>query len=271
MTREDWLARHPYLQPVADLQAQIDAAVDGFSVPAASIPLWDEYGPDFHAGVPLLQSSKAGIDLSPVADLLLPLTRTLAALPLPAALVEPCRELEAQLRSEPDAPHLAMAGVLGTGSLPPAHQGLLHYLGWRLLVRSLRPVVRAFGGWRDEERWLRNYCPTCGSPPAMAQLVGKDPGRLRLLSCGCCRTRWRYRRTGCPFCENRDDHRLSVLDIEGEEGLRIDYCEACRGYLKTYGGEGNESVLLADWTSLHLDIVARDRGLKRLAGSLFEM
>ena len=34
---------------------------------------------------------------------------------------------------------------------------------------------------------------------------------------------------------------------------------------------GNEGVLLADWTSLHLDIVARDRGLKRLAGSLFEM
>jgi FdhE protein len=105
----------------------------------------------------------------------------------------------------------------------------------------------------------------------MGQLVGKDPGRLRLLSCGCCRTRWRYRRTGCPFCENRDDHRLSVLDIDGEDGLRIDYCETCRGYLKTYSGEGNEGVLLADWTSLHLDIVARDRGLKRLAGSLFEM
>jgi hypothetical protein len=30
-------------------------------------------------------------------------------------------------------------------------------------------------------------------------------------------------------------------------------------------------VLLADWTSLHLDVVALDRGLKRLASSLYEL
>ena len=105
----------------------------------------------------------------------------------------------------------------------------------------------------------------------MAQLVGNDPGRLRVLSCGCCRTRWRYRRTGCPFCENRDDHRLAALDVEGEGGLRLDYCEACRGYLKTYNGTGSESVLLADWTSVHLDVLARDRGLERRAASLYDV
>ena len=55
------------------------------------------------------------------------------------------------------------------------------------------------------------------------------------------------------------------------ENSAIDYCEACGGYLKTYDGEGNESVLLADWTSLHLDILARDRGLKRRAASLYDL
>jgi FdhE protein len=59
--------------------------------------------------------------------------------------------------------------------------------------------------------------------------------------------------------------------MEGEGGLRIDYCESCRGYLKTYEGEGSESVLLADWTSIQLDVVATDRGLKRLAGSVYEI
>jgi FdhE protein len=59
--------------------------------------------------------------------------------------------------------------------------------------------------------------------------------------------------------------------VEGEGGLRIDYCEACRGYLKTYDGEGSENVLLADWTSLHLDVIACDRGLKRLAASLYTL
>jgi formate dehydrogenase maturation protein FdhE len=95
--------------------------------------------------------------------------------------------------------------------------------------------VSAFDAWRDEDHWLRNYCPTCGEPPAMAQLVGKG------------------------------EQRLAVLAVEGEAGLRIDYCDVCSGYLKSYDGEGSEGVLLADWTSLHLDLIARDRGLKRLA------
>jgi FdhE protein len=59
--------------------------------------------------------------------------------------------------------------------------------------------------------------------------------------------------------------------VGGEENLRIDYCGSCGGYIKTYNGSGSESVLLADWTSLHLDVIARDRGLNRLAVSLYEM
>jgi FdhE protein len=104
----------------------------------------------------------------------------------------------------------------------------------------------------------------------MVQLVGTDPGRRRFMVCGRCASQWRYGRTGCPFCET-ESHRLVSISVEGEGGLRIDYCEACRGYLKTYGGEGDEQVLLADWTSLHLDVVARDRGLKRMAASLYDL
>ena len=129
----------------------------------------------------------------------------------------------------------------------------------------------AFAQWRDEEQWLRGYCPTCGSLPAMAQLVGIDAGRMRLLSSGCCGTCWRYRRTGCPFCELVDDHKLAIVGIEGEGGLRIDYCESCGTYLKTYAREGNEALMLADWTSLHLDVIARDRGLRRSSASLYEL
>ena len=60
------------------------------------------------------------------------------------------------------------------------------------------------------------------------------------------------------------------MTIEGEHGLRIDYCESCRGYLKTYDGQGHEALLLSDWSSLHLDLIAHDRGLNRLATSLYE-
>ena len=103
----------------------------------------------------------------------------------------------------------------------------------------------------------------------MAQLVGADSGRKRLLSCGCCGTRWQFKRTGCPFCEI-DSARLASVTIAGQAGLRIDHCESCGGYLKTYDGQGQEALLLSDWSSLHLDLIAHDRGLKRLAASLYE-
>ena len=60
------------------------------------------------------------------------------------------------------------------------------------------------------------------------------------------------------------------MTLEGEPRLRIDYCEACGGYLKTCVGQGDETLLLSDWSSLHLDLIAQDRGLKRLAASLYE-
>jgi FdhE protein len=271
MMREAWLSRHPYLQSVADFQLQIETAAAGLPVPPSPLPSWDEYRSDFLSGIPLLHSSGAAIDLGPAEDLIIRLIVELASR---TPRGEPGREipaLAAQLRSEPDAPRRTLNWLIRENEFTPEHPGLLRYLGWTFLRRFLRPIVEAFASWRDEERWLRRYCPACGSLPAMAELVGFDSGRVRLLSCGCCGTRWRYLRTGCPFCENGDDHRLPVLTIEGENGLRIDCCELCGGYLKTYAGRGNESFLLEDWTTLHLDIIARDRGLNRLASSLFEL
>jgi FdhE protein len=271
MTPDVWLTKHPYLQGLADLQALVDAALAEVSIPGACIPSWDDYASDFHAGIPLLLSPRVDIDLRDLERVLTSLVESLASKPLPGNLAQESRTLEAELHSDQDSPRRALDWLLDNVSFTPTNPGLLRYLGWAVLARYLRPVVDTFSNWRDEERWLRFYCPTCGALAAMAQLVGTDPGRLRFLSCGCCRSRWRYRRTGCPFCQSADDHRLAVVAVEGEAGLRIDYCEACSGYVKTYEGQGSESVLLADWTSLHLDIIARDRGLIRCAGSLYQL
>jgi FdhE protein len=271
MTQDVWLVKHPYLQRVADLQALIDAAMAEIPIPNVCVPSWNDYINDFHAGIPLLHSPTVAIDFRDVEPVLISLVETLASKPLPGNLAQDSRTLDAQVRSDRDWPRRALAWLLDNNSFTPTNPGLLRYLGWAVLARYLRPVVDSFSGWRDEEHWLRSYCPTCGALAAMAQLVGTDPGRLRYLSCGSCRSLWRYRRTGCPFCHSKDDHRLAVVAIEGEAGLRIDYCEACSGYVKTYEGTGSESVLLADWTSFHLDVIASDRGLKRLAASLYAL
>jgi len=271
MTQDVWLVKHPYLQRVADLQGLVEAVVAEISIPGACVPNWGDYITDFHAGIPLLLSPKVAIDFGDLEKPLRLLVESLALKRLPGKLPQDNRTLEAQLHAGTDSPRRALAWLFDNHSFTPTNPGLLRYLGWAVLARYLSPLVDAFSGWRDEERWLRSYCPTCGALAAMAQLVGTDPGRLRFLSCGCCRSRWRYRRTGCPFCQSEDDHRLAVVAVEGESGLRIDYCDACSGYIKTYEGQGNESVLLADWTSLHLDIIARDRGLTRCAGSLYHL
>lgn len=271
MTHDVWLSRHSYLEPVAQLHTLIDDAVAGIPVENPCAPIWDDYTADFQQGVPLLESSPAIIDITATASAMMLLIEKMSSSPLPGKLAQETRSLDSELRCDPDAPRRAIAWMLDRDVYASASPGLLRYFGWTVLARHLCPIVPEFARWRDEERWLRSYCPTCGSRPGMAQLVGTDPGRLRLLSCGRCKTRWRYLRTGCPFCENQNDHRLTVLSIEGEGGLRIDYCEACHGYLKTYDGEGSENVLLVDWTSIHLDVIACDRGLKRLAASLYTL
>ena len=268
MTRELWLEGHAYLRPVADLSAHVDRLADGIEILDARIPDWDDYRPDYGAGVPLLSSADAGVDLEPGGRMAAALIERLA-LAGSADLGPEAQALDADLRRAPGPSRRIADFLLGDDTLTPPFPGLLRYLAWRAMARFLHPVVVGFAAWRDEDRWLRRYCPTCGSLPAMAQLAGADAARKRLLSCGCCGTRWVFKRTACPFCES-DSQRLASIAIDDEPALRIDHCESCGGYLKTYNGEGHESLMLADWTSLHLDLIAHDRGLKKQAVSLYD-
>ena len=266
MTLDAWVRAHPFLEPLARLQARIDASIEASAVTPPSVPAWSDYREDFAAGVPLLHSPSAGIDLEPAAGAIARVTARLAADPLDRG--DDMRVVAEEVTALP-APRL-IDWLLGDDDREASRPGPLRYVGWLVMAAWLKPVVAEFDACRDDDRWLRRYCPTCGSLPAMAQLLGSDPGRRRFLSCGCCGTRWRYSRTGCPFCEV-EAHRLASLGVDGEGGLRIDYCESCRAYLKTYDGHGSEDVFLADWTSLHLDLAARDRGLQRAAASLYDL
>jgi FdhE protein len=269
MTRGSWLQTHPYLRRVADLSAAVDQAAAGIEILEARLPDANDYRADFLAGVPLLSSADVSVDLEPGGRMAAALLERLAGSPT-GPLSEESRVLLAELRRMPDASRRVANFVQGDDDGAWTFPAELRYVGWTALASFLRPVVDGFKHWRDDDRWLRRYCPTCGSPPAMAQLVGVDPGRKRLLTCGRCATQWRYVRTMCPFCES-DAQKLTCIAIEGEGGLRVDYCETCKGYLKTYNGEGDEQVLLADWTSLHLDQLALDRGLQRKAASLYDI
>jgi len=270
MTLDDWLKSHAYLRQVASVQARVEAALDAIELEQPRVPSWEEYAEEFGAGVPLLSSSTAAIDFEPAGKAANALVERLAADGLPGAIGEETRQLAAELRSEIRSPRRIVDWLLGDDAFAPSSPGLLRYLGWTAAAACFAPLVRAYTEWRNEERWMKPYCPTCGSAPAMARLVGVDPGRKRFLSCGACLTNWQFGRTRCPFCRV-DAQRLAVVSVTGEGGLRIDYCELCKGYLKTLNALDGDAFLMADWTSLHIDLVAHDRGLKRRAASLYDL
>jgi len=268
VTLDEWVRAHPYLRPIADLHDRLEAAIRGAS-PSSADARWDEYAAEFGMGVPLLLSVEARVDLGAASRRVRLAVEDLAEGALDDELAAEAHALALEIRERGDRP--VMDWLLGADDgWNPSRPGLLRCVGWMAAESTLRPLLIAFDRWRDDDRWLQRYCPSCGSLPAMAQLAGKDPGRRRLLSCGCCRTRWRYARTGCPFCET-ESHKLAAVGFQDAHGLRIDYCETCHGYLKTYDGEGDEAVMLADWTSLHVDVLAIDRGLKRFAPSLYDL
>jgi FdhE protein len=274
MNLETWLAAHSYLRPLARLTAQVEEAADAVGIPPAAVPDWEIYADEFREGVPLLTSVSAPVDADAAGTAVFALVERLAAgRPAEGPLTD-ITLVATELRLRGTDRRGIVEWLLGQGDgydrFAPCDPGLLRYVGWSALARHLAPVRDAFGIWRSDKTWLRGYCPMCASAPAMAQLIGVDEAHARLLVCGMCRSRWPYVRTACPFCES-DQQKQTVFVVEGEAGLRIDYCEKCLGYLKTYAGQTEEPFLLSDWTSVHLDFAARDRGLKRTAASLYDL
>lgn len=270
--RQRWIAGHPYLEPLAQFEEALER-VAGEAVPAIATGTdWDAYLADAARGIPLLRSAAARIDCDAAgAELLRRIVDRSCGLGLPSHLATSCGELRDAFRRDASAPRRAIAWVLRGEGAPPRHDGLARFFAWRALAHVLAPIVAEAS--REPERLPSGggTCPTCGNPPAHAQLVQQADGRRRLLSCGCCRTRWSFRRFGCPYCENDDPDRIEALEIEGEEGLRLDACQECKGYVKTYVGEGDEALFLADWSTLHLDLLAAERGYERKGASLYSL
>ena len=136
-----------------------------------------------------------------------------------------------------------------------------------LIQSSTRPSIEAgMGKLRNEldpETWLKGNCPICGSLPSLG-LLKEEVGK-RYLLCSYCGFQWRIDRLICPFCNNKEQQSLHYLFAEGEEAYRIDLCEKCHQYIKTIDLRNLEESdpSLEDLATLHLDILASQKGYKR--------
>lgn len=271
---QDWVKEHPYLTEIAQLQQALTTVTEENAGQASqSDPAggdWEQTLDELKKGIPVLRATEINDTIvENAANLLERMTEALTVASLPEKILEQSRQLQALFSEHKDLTVRVIAEVVknntagkSVAGLNEVNEGFLIFLAWRALATALEPSKKEVAQLLKEHHWGRGYCPVCGHLPAMGQLVRTKKGRERELICSCCQMRWRYKRIGCPFCENDEQDTLKIIGLE-EPDLRIDTCEKCKCYLKTYTSEGKEKVLLADWSTLHLDLVAEKQGFKR--------
>jgi FdhE protein len=130
------------------------------------------------------------------------------------------------------------------------------------------PILRACASLLREqipESWMKGYCPICGAWPATAELRGLE--RNRRLRCGRCASDWALPVLQCPFCnELRHDRLRSLLPEGDEQTRRVDACDTCKGYVKTFStlqAMRPRALATIDLATVELDMVAEERGYAR--------
>jgi len=170
-------------------------------------------------------------------------------------------DLELCLSKAVEGDHRYLTRVAGEGAID---QGVMNFL----LYTTIKPFVETMASHLadkvNEDLWDKGYCPICGSQPLMGELRGEEGKRIWM--CSFCGSEWRGKRMGCPFCENTDHRTLRYFYTEKEKAYRIDVCDKCKRYVKTVDTRqlAHEIFLpVEDLATLHLDILAADKGFKR--------
>lgn len=144
---------------------------------------------------------------------------------------------------------------------------ILKFLVHTSIYPSLHAHAEMLKDRIDLKKWLRGYCPICGSPPSMSQF--KAEGQRSYL-CSFCGFEWPGERLKCPFCENSDHTKLHYFYAEGEEAYRVDLCDNCNHYIKTVDSrklDYEPDLALEDIITMHLDILASEKRFKRPVAS----
>lgn len=278
----------PELDDVLDLQEQLIRAALTSARPAQAQPFplpREQLAHRIRSGVPLLHDQPASVDVHYAADLFSRLVNVLQQ-----------RE-DPELQSGLDA----LVSAATTGGMDPERlfgEAFVQHgehvaeiavqfdvdadLLATIAAQAVAPLLRAYAerllplierlddGAAESAVWQQGYCPVCGGWPSLAELRGVELAQF--LRCAACGSGWRSRRLFCPYCGNDDFNTLQTLTIDGEKRFRISVCERCKGYLKVanaFDPPPPELLALDDTASLHLDVVAIERGYHRPGGTGF--
>lgn len=280
---DNWVEQYPFLARVANLQKMIATAKEEYEQQNSgileNISNWEKIVEGIKKGIPALKAVEVDSTIIDSAAALLIKLVDIPAEDNSQQTNNPCQSIKKVFSEKKDMSRQIIERVLQGSSafkdldLTDVKDVFILFLAWSALSGVLTPLKRRVRDFQQEYKWLKNYCPVCGHLPVMGQLVQVEigKGRERELVCGCCQMRWNYRRIGCPYCGNEDQKTLKIIELEEVPDLRIDTCEKCKGYIKIYTGEGNEEVLLADWSTLHLDVIGHNKGFKRMDSEIYDV
>lgn len=141
----------------------------------------------------------------------------------------------------------------------------------RVAAGPVLEVARAMVATPSNEEWAGGACPACGClaqvsviAPETGEFMGGSP---RSLVCGRCAGWWSFPRALCTWCGEGDPRRLPSFVPDQRKAVRIDGCETCSTYVKTFDlreAGGIEIVpLVDDVATVSLDLWANDQGLAR--------
>jgi FdhE protein len=164
---------------------------------------------------------------------------------------------------------------LGDGTAEAASGLDAAAVAW-LACATLRPTLETwFSGAHahlDDAEWARGVCPFCGAPPGFIDVI---EGGHRRLACHFCGGGWGFAKLRCPLCGVEGTEALYRLKAEGaDEGYVVSGCRRCRGYLKELDRRerwNGGPPLLEDWSTPHLDVVARREGYSKPIPSLLDL
>lgn len=207
-------------------------------------------------------------------------------LDLPAAVAPIAAEIPLAVAGlGTDLPDPLLAGGMAlTGATDEQREGLVEQwlddpatpepvLGFWVRVAG-GPILeggRAAIGTPSRDEWTGAACPACGGPPQVS-VIAEESGEFmggspRSLVCGRCAGWWTFPRMKCAWCGEGDPRRLPSFVPDEGKVARIDGCETCSSYVKTFDlreAGGIELVpLVDDVATVSLDLWANDQGLAR--------
>jgi formate dehydrogenase maturation protein FdhE len=126
------------------------------------------------------------------------------------------------------------------------------------------------------DQWAVATCPVCGGVPQVSAIAEESgefmAGAPRSLICGRCAGRWAFPRALCVACGENDSRRIGGWVADNWPVVRIEACDTCRAYIKTFDlrrpGSRDVVPLVDDVATAVLDRWARDQGLQRPVRSL---